>query len=145
MKQECMGAAALGAALVVAPSLVYAQATDIGKIEYVNSCAVCHGDSGKGDGPLVKSLKIVPTDLTILQMNNNGVFPTGRVYEVIDGREAIAAHGPRDMPVWGDRFKEKSSERTELALRFGSSIDAEAFARDRIFALIRYLSGLQNK
>jgi len=140
-----MGAVALGAALVVVPSLVYAQATDIGKFEYVNSCAVCHGDSGKRDGPLVKSVKIAPTDLTILQKNNNGVFPTGRVYEVVDGREAIAAHGPRDMAVWGDRFKEKSSERVELALRFGSSIDAEVFARDRILALIRYLSSLQNK
>jgi hypothetical protein len=49
------------------------------------------------------------------------------------------------MPVWGDRFKEKGSERAELALRFGTSIDAEAFARDRILALIRYLSSLQEK
>ena len=145
MKQKYVRAAVLGAAFGIIPSLGFAQATDTGKIEYVNSCAVCHGDGGKGDGPLVKSLKLAPTDLTILQKNNNGVFPTGRVYAVIDGRETIAAHGSRDMPVWGDRFKEKSSERTELALRFGSSIDAEAFARDRIFALIRYLSGLQNK
>ena len=145
MKQKSVGAAVLAAAFVAIPSLVYAQAADTGKIEYFNSCAVCHGDDGKGDGPLVKSLKIAPTDLTILQRNNNGVFPTGRVYAVIDGRETIAAHGSRDMPVWGDRFKEKNSERAELALRFGTSIDAEAFARDRILALIRHLSSLQEK
>jgi hypothetical protein len=137
-KQKCVATAVLGAALVTIPSLVYAQIADIGKREYVNSCAVCHGDSGRGDGPLVKSLKIAPTDLAGLQKSNNGVFPIGRDYEVIDGRETIGAHGSRDIPVWGDRFKEKSTEQTELALRFGISIDAEA--RDRILALIRYLS-----
>jgi mono/diheme cytochrome c family protein len=145
MKQKCAATAMLGAAFVAVPSLVYAQVADIGKREYVNSCAVCHGDSGRGDGPLVKSLKIAPTDLTRLQKSNNGVFPIGRVYEVIDGRKAVAGHGSRDMPVWGDRFKERSTEQAELALRFGISIDAEAFAGDRILALIRYLSSLQER
>ena len=145
MKQLLVGTAVLGAALVAAPVLGYAQAVDIGKREYVNSCAVCHGDSGKGNGPIVAYLKTSPTDLTIIQKSNNGVFPFGRVYEVIDGRKTIAVHGSRDMPVWGDRFKEKSAELAELALRFGISIDAEAFARDRILALIRYLSSLQEK
>jgi hypothetical protein len=147
MKQLLVGTAVLGAALVAAPVLGYAQAVDIGKREYVNSCAVCHGDSGRGDGSIVAYLKIkiAPGDLTKIQKSNNGVFPFGRVYEVIDGRKTIAAHGSRDMPVWGDRFKEKSAELAELALRFGISIDAEAFARDRILALIRYLSSLQEK
>ena len=145
MKQLLVGTAVLGAARVAAPVLGYAQAVDIGKREYVNSCAVCHGDSGRGDGSIVAYLKIAPGDLTKIQKSNNGVFPFGRVYEVIDGRKTIAAHGSRDMPVWGDRFKEKSAELAELALRFGISIDAEAFARDRILALIRYLSSLQEK
>ena len=26
---------------------------------------------------------------------------------VIDGRRAVAAHGPREMPVWGARFEEE--------------------------------------
>jgi hypothetical protein len=101
-----------------------------------------------GDGTLLRLLqrrKIAPADLTKIQKSNNGVFPFGRVYEVIDGRKTIAAHGSREMPVWGDRFKEKSAELSELALRFGISIDAEAFARDRILVLIRYLSSLQEK
>jgi mono/diheme cytochrome c family protein len=122
MKQLLVGTAVLGAALVAAPVLGYAQAVDIGKPEYVNSCAVCHGDSGTGDGSIVAPLKIAPGDLTKIQKSNNGVFPFGRVYEVIDGRKTIAAHGSRDMPVWGDRFKEKSAELAELALRFGISI-----------------------
>ena len=73
------------------------------------------------------------------------MFPFGRVYEVIDGRKTVAAHGSRDMSVWGDRFKEYNAEMAELALRFGTSIDSEAFARARILALIRYIYSLQVK
>ena len=65
-----------------------AEAEDIGKREYVNRCAVCHGDGGKGDGPLSAVLKIPVSDLTKIQKNNAGVFPFDRLYRVIDGREA---------------------------------------------------------
>jgi mono/diheme cytochrome c family protein len=123
----------------------YSQAVEIGKREYVNSCAVCHGDSGKGDGPIVASLKTPPADLTKMQKDNMGVFPIGRLYEVIDGRGTVAVHGPRDMPVWGDRFKEYNVEVTELSLKFGTPKDFEAFARDRILALIGYIRTLQVK
>ena len=51
MKQLCIGTAVLGTALVAAPVLGYAQDEDLGKRVYVNRCAVCHGVSGKGDGP----------------------------------------------------------------------------------------------
>jgi mono/diheme cytochrome c family protein len=145
MKQRRLGAAEFCAALVAVPVVGYAQAVDIGKREYVNSCAVCHGDSGKGDRPITAYLKTPPPDLTTLQKDNMGVFPFGRLYEVIDGRVSTAAHGPRDMPVWGDKFKEYSAEVAELALRFGTPIDFEAFARDRIIALIRYIYSLQVK
>ena len=51
------GAAVVGAGLSLAPATVQAQVNDIGKREYTNSCAVCHGASGKGDGPLASQLK----------------------------------------------------------------------------------------
>lgn len=137
--------AVLAAALVAVSVESYAQGVDIGKREYANSCAVCHGDSGRGDGPIVGYLKAAPTDLTIIEKNNKGVFPFGRVYDVIDGRTVIPAHGPRDMPIWGDRFKEYNAELAQLALKFNTPIDSEAFARDRILALIRYISSLQVK
>ena len=145
MKQHCMGTAVLGAALVAVPVVGYSQAVEVGKREYVNSCAVCHGDSGKGDGPIVASLKTPPADLTKMQKDNMGVFPIGQLYEVIDGRRTVAVHGPRDMPVWGDRFKEYNAEVTELSLKFGTPKDFEAFARDRILALIGYIRTLQVK
>ena len=67
-----------------------------------------------------------------------GVFPHQRVYRIIDGREGIKAHGPRDMPIWGQDYL----ERAESAF-FGYGISREAFVRSRILALIDYLHRLQ--
>ncbi len=59
------------------------QAVDIGLRDYLNCCAVCHGESGKGDGPLAAQLKTTVSDLTEIQKNNGGVFPFDRLYRVI--------------------------------------------------------------
>lgn len=144
MKQLCIGTAVLGTFLIGAPVLAYAQmAVDIGKREYALSCTVCHGDSGKGDGPLVEFLKKPAADLTTIQKNNSGVFPFDRLYETIDGRKAVGAHGPREMPVWGAEFREDAAE---LTRGFGiSPKDAESYVRGRIIALIGYIYTLQAK
>jgi mono/diheme cytochrome c family protein len=150
ISRQVMNPGAIGIVLLTLSQIAtampcFAESADMGKTEYVNSCAVCHGDTGKGDGPIAAYLKIPPTDLTKIQKNNMDVFPLGRVYEIIDGQTAIASHGSRDMPVWGDKFKKYSTEQAELGLRFGIPIDPEAFARDRILAVVRYISSLQKK
>ncbi len=142
MKQLCIGTAVLGAALAAAPVLGYAQDVDIGKLEYVKNCAVCHGVSGKGDGPLAASLKKSPADLTKIQTDNSGVFRFDRLYEVIDGREAVEAHGPRDMPVWGNEY---IGQAVGLTGGLGTSKEYESFTRGRIIALIGYIYSLQAK
>ena len=93
-----MGANAMAAAADKRPKI------DLGKREYQNSCAVCHGADGKSGGPLLDVLKKSPTDLTALSKKNNGVFPFDRVYGMIDGRDVVKGHGDRDMPGWGDRY-----------------------------------------
>jgi len=145
MKQLCIGTAVLSAALIGAPVLGYAQRVDIGKREYVNSCAICHGGSGKGDGSLVEYLKKPATDLTKLQKDNMGVFPFDRVYQVIDGREAIGAHGPREMPIWGRQYSEQAAEEVGLYFGYGTPKDLASFVRGRIIALIGYIYTLQAK
>jgi mono/diheme cytochrome c family protein len=72
-----------------------------GKIEYLSSCAACHGEDGKGNGILASVLKVPPADLTTLARRNGGYFPVAAVTEIIDGRTLIAAHGTREMPIWG--------------------------------------------
>jgi mono/diheme cytochrome c family protein len=73
---------------------------------YGRHCAACHGVEGRGDGPLAESLRITPADLTGLAARAGGSFDEATVMSMIDGRRSIAAHGPRQMPVWGVIFEE---------------------------------------
>jgi mono/diheme cytochrome c family protein len=73
-----------------------------GADEYNRLCASCHGEDGRGDGPVAGVLKTPPTNLTLLAKNNGGHFPAMRVLEMIDGRTVADAHGTREMPVWGE-------------------------------------------
>jgi mono/diheme cytochrome c family protein len=140
-KTASLLAVALGA--LVAAGAAVAQTkpeADFGKREYTSNCAVCHGTSGKGDGFYEGILKQKPTNLTILSKSNGGVFPTQRVYEIIDGRQMIAAHGTRDMPIWGaDYYKEGAPYDT------AGIYDPEAYVRVRILALTDYLARIQVK
>jgi hypothetical protein len=112
-----------------------------GRQEFLRSCASCHGISGKGDGPVAKSLRTPPPDLTKLSEANDGVFPISRVYEVIDGRIERLVHGSRDMPVWGERYMEGIISRDTRG--WTSKELAEASVRARILALVEYISTLQ--
>jgi mono/diheme cytochrome c family protein len=77
-----------------------------GAVLYHQYCASCHGPTGKGDGPAATSLQQPPADLTTLAHRAGGRFDEAAVMAVIDGRRAVAAHGSRDMPVWGTVFEE---------------------------------------
>ena len=73
-----------------------------GADEYYRLCAVCHGEGARGDGPMSRMLKTPPPNLTLLAKKNDGHFPFLSVLEMIDGRNIIAVHGSREMPVWGE-------------------------------------------
>jgi mono/diheme cytochrome c family protein len=122
------------------PALAVAQAkADFGKAQYDGNCAVCHGVSGKGGGPLGELLKRSASDLTTLQKRNGGIFPMARVYDTIEGG-GVAEHGTRDMPVWGREFSIKAAE-----YYIDVPYNQEAYVRARILALVEYLSRLQAK
>jgi mono/diheme cytochrome c family protein len=76
---------------------------------YVRYCASCHGAEGRGDGPASASLRRPAADLTRLE--SDGRFREAHLMEVIDGRRAVAAHGSREMPVWGAVFDEELKDR----------------------------------
>lgn len=77
---------------------------------YERLCSSCHGVSGKGDGPVAMLIKTGAPDLTRIAARDGGEFPTEDVRRTIDGRWDRPAHGPRDMPVWGWRLYDASSE-----------------------------------
>ena len=120
------------------------QRFDIGKHEYENRCATCHGLSGKGDGSFAEFLKTTPTDLTALaKKNNGGVFPVDYVYKVIDGRQVVDSHGDREMPIWGSVYAREG--RTVPDFYFDLPGSTEMRVQSRILALIDYLSRIQEK
>jgi mono/diheme cytochrome c family protein len=112
--------------------------TDLGKREYDANCAVCHGKTGKGDGPYADLLRKPATDLTNMARRNGGIFPLARAYEVIEG--SGVGHGTRDMPVWGQDYNVKAAE-----YYMDVPYDPQAYVRGRILALVEYLNRIQVK
>lgn len=85
-------------------SVAAAAAEPDGAKLFANHCAACHGTLGEGDGPVAASMAIRVPSLRTLTVRSGGVFPEDAVAAYIDGREPRAAHGHRQMPVWGDVF-----------------------------------------
>jgi len=111
------------------------QLNDLGKWEYDTRCATCHGLNGADAGPYSRFLNKAIPNLTTLSKMNAGVFPFMRVYETIDGRQEVQAHGPREMPIWG---KDYSTMTNPLS-------DSESITRAKILALTEYIFRLQAK
>ncbi|MFN4143744.1 c-type cytochrome [Aestuariivirga sp.] len=112
---------------------------ELGRRDYRNYCAACHGTEGKGDGTLAEFLTLAVPDITQLSKLNSGKFPEERVTEVIDGRAEVKVHGMRDMPVWGDWFdSEAISQDTDRDTR-------ELIVQDRIQSLVGYIKSIQAK
>jgi len=102
-----------------------------GKDMFVAYCAVCHGTDAKGGGPAAAALKTPPRNLTQLAAKSGGKFPEIRVYGVIRGDvEAPAAHGSKNMPVWGNVFQSMSH-------------DNGAGMQQRVTNLTAYIKSLQ--
>jgi mono/diheme cytochrome c family protein len=128
------------AGAILATGAAEAQSLDIGRMEYMAGCSQCHGISGQGDGIMAPYLTVAPPDLTVIRRDNDGVFPAGVLYEIVEGGGSTALHGSREMPAWGDRYS------TQAYLLLGwphAPEDREAFIRSRILALVEYIAGLQ--
>ncbi len=81
-------------------------ATLNGKELFLAYCASCHGADGRGAGPVAAALKAPVPDLTTLTKRNSGKFPVAQLEKSILGESRNpAAHGSREMPVWGPVFR----------------------------------------
>ena len=106
---------------------------EIGRADFQRLCASCHGTSGRGDGPAAASLRKRPADLTRIAARRGGTFPTPEVTAFIDGRQDLAAHGSREMPVWG----------LILARPIHEEASGEEVLRGRLQVLVEYLRSIQ--
>jgi mono/diheme cytochrome c family protein len=107
--------------------------SESGSSLYQTYCSSCHGAGARGDGPVAQFLKVPPANLTQIAARNNGVFPSEKVYQIIDGRQIVKTHGASQMPIWGDAFSKSTT---------GS--DA-AGVTTKIKALVEHLASKQEK
>ena len=117
--------------LQASPDAPASEVTFTGTDVFKDYCAVCHGTSARGDGPLADKMKRRPPDLTVLTRQNRGVFPAEQVRKIIDGREPVPGHGGPDMPVWGSAFRSS---------RLGSSDES---LKSVIDALVKHIESMQ--
>ncbi len=101
-----------------------------GESLYQTYCQSCHGEAGKGNGPVAQYLVLPPADLTRIALRRDGAFPEKEIQQVIDGRKEVRVHGNSEMPVWGDAFRQE-----------GPSEKAE----EKIRKLVAYLKTIQEK
>ena len=96
-------------------------------------CASCHGKTAEGDGVVGRILQTRAPDLTEIAKRHGGQFPDNKIYQIVDGRFPITAHGTRDMPVWG----------TELWRAQGYDLEAGRKTTLVIEKLVDYLESIQ--
>jgi cbb3-type cytochrome c oxidase subunit III len=81
---------------------------------YNSYCYLCHGTSGKGGGPLARSLKLKPADLT--SDTRIGKQSDRDLLLLIQGN---APHGKlKDMPQWGQVLPETQIQALVSYVRF---------------------------
>lgn len=93
-------------------------------------CSQCHGVDGKGGGPAARALKVAPADLTLIAKRNGGKFDPAKVKVAITGDNELAAHGTREMPMWGPILR---------------SLDSNSVTELRVRNLVVYLERMQEK
>jgi hypothetical protein len=74
-------------------------------------------------------------DLRLIAARREGRFPSEEVARVIDGLSPFAAHGTREMPVWGYEFYEPGVADREAAAR----------VNERVERLVAHLASIQRK
>lgn len=136
MRNSTVAAVLLAISLIV-PTALQAQEKFVGSVEYLNSCAGCHGTDGRGSGPVAPHLTIKPPDLTRLSERNGGQFPFLKVFMVIDGRTLVSGHGTRDMPLWGERYQKQVDPKQ------ANPMGADLIVRGRLIELVNYLESIQ--
>ena len=105
----------------------------VGRQSYITYCSSCHGQEGRGNGPVASALLTPPADLTQIAKRRGGTFPADEIAAHIDGRVDLRSHGNREMPVWGEHFGEVSG---------GGGLGDE-MVRDSLLVLVHYLESIQ--
>lgn len=97
------------------------EGADSGAYLYRTFCASCHGDTGRGDGPVADLAVRRPANLTTLALRHGGVYPRAAVRATLDGTSAVEGHAGPGTPDWAESLR-RSARGDERAVQ--QQIDA---------------------
>ena len=111
---------------------------DVGKKQYMKYCATCHGPSGtRHRRHRVASVHEAAHQPDAARRRTTAAtFPMMDVIGIVRGDQPIAAHGTREMPVWGEII---GGDPTEEGMY--KKDEAEA----KILTIGKYLESIQAK
>jgi mono/diheme cytochrome c family protein len=93
------------AALVLVPGATLAADVAAGKAAYTANCSSCHGETGKGDGPVGAVLQPPPRDLSLgefkFDTDSDGTPGTDTDLQEVITKGAGAFGGNQMMAPWG--------------------------------------------
>ena len=93
-----------------------------GKLIYEQQCLSCHG---MGDvAPTIDTLSVPAPNLAQIMKRRPKAneFPVADIARMIDGRILVKGHGPREMPVWGEKYSEEGLDEGDIRGRKGELV-----------------------
>lgn len=121
--------------LIAAPPALAEPDLTLGAEVFVGACAACHGEEGRGDGPMRDLITMPVPDLTEISARNGGAFPWLRIVHIVDGRTGLRGHGG-PMPLFGAVF---AGDTSVADARDGTPVITSA----RVLAVVDYLAAIQ--
>lgn len=106
-----------------------------GRALFMENCAVCHGENGKGDGPMARRMQKAPKDLTLIRLRHGNAFPRAKVMSIIDGYARSDIAGP-GMPEFGELLEGD-------LVPFDSGDGIQTPTPRKLVALLEYLETIQ--
>jgi len=77
-------------------------------------CSSCHGKDGRAKTQAARLCTVPPADLSVLALNNHGIYPATRVAEVLRNGTGKTPTGQGYMPVWQPLLQSMNSETLEV-------------------------------
>jgi mono/diheme cytochrome c family protein len=109
-----------------------------GKALFMQNCAVCHGADARGDGPMARTMRKPPADLTLITVRHGDRFPRAKVMSIIDGYARSSKMDGPNMPEFGELLKGD-------LVPFDSGDGKPTPTPRKLVALLEYLESVQAK
>ena len=105
LNQSALFVSMAALATLLAPASASAGDAAAGKAPYTTNCVSCHGETGKGDGPVGQVLQPPPRDFSVgdfaFDTDEDGKIGTDADLKAVIAKGAAAFDGNQMMAAWG--------------------------------------------